>query len=143
MLVKKKKSQRSRCEHSLINYSTKWYSYCKDWKYWLTSVANKSTWNNDFKFNYKILNVIQVVDWISDVVFMIEIFSFDQIIWFISNTRLFSRRFISYNETSMSIYSLIIEEKSLIFLSYESESNITDFNCAINIIKCILMIKSN
>ena len=57
--------------------------------------------------------------------------------------RLFNKRFISYDETSMSMYSSIIEKRSLIFLSYEFKSDVIDFNCVMNIIEYILMIENN
>ena len=57
--------------------------------------------------------------------------------------RLFNKRFISYKDAFVSMYLFIIEKKSLIFLSYEFKSNVTDFSCVINIIECIFMMKNN
>ena len=58
-------------------------------------------------------------------------------------TRLFNKRFISYDEMLILMYSFIIEKSSLISLSYEFKSDIIDFNCVINIIEYVFMMKSN
>ena len=57
--------------------------------------------------------------------------------------RLFSRRFILYENAFVSAYSFIIERKLLIFLLYEFELNVTDFNYAINIIEYIFMMNDS